>query len=636
DANLMELWQSTFNGGQDLHDNAQAVALDAAGNVFVLGTTDRDFNQAPGATNPSYTLVKYLPDGTEAWQKSFEGSGTGNEFASALAIDGAGDVILGAYAGNAGIYVPTLFKLEPANGNTVWSAPLAGLPAQNGAALVAARAVALNDLVVAGFTTANGNDDFVVAKVSSLGAVQWRADEGNATGLATSFVGGLTHVAALGVDGTGAAVVTGRTGNGQSANILSASLAADGNVQWQRAANGTGNGFDQGVAVSPFGGGAFVAGDATEGGVVRQLLLKYDNLGTETWRRVIADGGSTQDGVKAVLADGSGDVFVTGTTQAGGNVEFFTAYINGVSGNEIWRAIDGTTGGPDVPVAMVRDASNNAYVAGSSNNAGVGSVRVVKYNAGGGVAWQTVIEPPMDATRIVRAMALDNAGALYVAGDILVKFSLAGVELWRVNTGIVTHAVAIDQTNAVIVAGSNGAIVKYTSAGEELWRTAVNGVEDANNLVYALGTDVLNAVYSASRNSADPQAQYVVTKTDAAGLYAWRMEFPTGDVGGSVPPAMRVSADRSVHIAGNASVNGAPPSMTVWKIIQPTPAPTLTAAIPGSGQATFYFDPPNGDGGSPITSYTVFCNGGLIASSGTVSPMTVTGLSNGTVYSCHI
>ena len=262
------------------------------------------------------------------------------------------------------------------------------------------------------------------------------------------------------------------------------------------------------------------------------------------------------------------------------------------------------------------------------------SVTDVKY---GNSPWQAVIDPPMGSTRIVRAMALDNAGALYVAGDVLIKFSLGSpVPLWSINPGIVANAVTVDSIGAVIVAGTNGAIVKYNSSGAELWRTAVNGVEDGNNVVYALGTDVLNAVYSASRNSMDPQAQYVVTKTDASGAYAWRMEFPTADVEGTIPPAMRVHSDRSVYLAGNASVNGAPPSMTVWKIIQPTPAPTLTAAIPGNAQATFYFDPPNGDGGSPITSYTVFCNGGLIAASGTASPMTVSGLSNGTLYSCHI
>ncbi len=632
DASLAEVWNAPFNGGQDLQDSAQAIAIDASGNVFVLGTTDRDFNQVPGVNNPAYTVVKYLTDGSFAWSKSFEGSGTGNEFASALTVDGAGNVILGAYAGNAGIYVPTLFKLDPANGNTLATAPLAGLSALNGAALVAARALASNEVVAAGFISPNGNGDFVVAKVFSMGG-NWTANEGNATGLATTFAGGLTHGGALGVDGTGTAFVTGRGGNGLAANVVSAALAADGTVQWQRTANGVGNGFDQGISVSPFGGGAYVAGETTEAGAIRQLLIKYDNAGNETWRRTISNAGSTQDGVKAVLADGSGDVFVAGTTQVGGNVDFFTTYVNGVSTNTIGQFTDGTNGGPDIPVAMVRDASNNVYVAGSSSNAGVESMRIVKY---GLAPWQVVIDPPVGATRIVRAMALDNGGALYVAGDVLIKFSLGGIEQWRVNPGIVAQAAAVDSAGNVIVAGSNGAIVKYDASGTEMWRTAVYGVEDANNVVYALGTDVQNAVYTASRNSMDPQAQYVVTKTSAAGLYAWRMEFPTADVGGTVPPAMRVAADRSVHVAGMASVNGAPPSMTVWKIIQPTPAPVLNAAISGNAQAVFYFDPPNGDGGSPITGYTVFCNGGAVSASGINSPMTLSGLVNGNTYACYI
>ncbi len=62
-------------------------------------------------------------------------------------------------------------------------------------------------------------------------------------------------------------------------------------------------------------------------------------------------------------------------------------------------------------------------------------------------------------------------------------------------------------------------------------------------------------------------------------------------------------------------------------------APLIGSATPGDGQATISFAIPS-DGGSPITTYSVTCNPGQLLGSGVASPITVTGLSNGTTYSC--
>jgi hypothetical protein len=61
-------------------------------------------------------------------------------------------------------------------------------------------------------------------------------------------------------------------------------------------------------------------------------------------------------------------------------------------------------------------------------------------------------------------------------------------------------------------------------------------------------------------------------------------------------------------------------------------APTNVTATAGNGQATVSFTPPGSTGGSAITGYTVTSNPGGITASGTGSPITVTGLTNGTAY----
>ena len=65
-------------------------------------------------------------------------------------------------------------------------------------------------------------------------------------------------------------------------------------------------------------------------------------------------------------------------------------------------------------------------------------------------------------------------------------------------------------------------------------------------------------------------------------------------------------------------------------------APTIGAATPGNNQATINFTPPASNGGSAITSYVATCTPGPVTGSNTASPITVTGLTNGTPYSCSV
>jgi hypothetical protein len=60
--------------------------------------------------------------------------------------------------------------------------------------------------------------------------------------------------------------------------------------------------------------------------------------------------------------------------------------------------------------------------------------------------------------------------------------------------------------------------------------------------------------------------------------------------------------------------------------------PRSVTATGGDAQATVIFTAPASNGGSAITSYTVISNPGGITATGTTSPITITGLTNGTTY----
>jgi len=61
-------------------------------------------------------------------------------------------------------------------------------------------------------------------------------------------------------------------------------------------------------------------------------------------------------------------------------------------------------------------------------------------------------------------------------------------------------------------------------------------------------------------------------------------------------------------------------------------APTIGTATAGNAQATVSFTAPASTGGVAITSYTVTSSPGGFTASGSASPLTVTGLTNGTAY----
>jgi hypothetical protein len=65
-------------------------------------------------------------------------------------------------------------------------------------------------------------------------------------------------------------------------------------------------------------------------------------------------------------------------------------------------------------------------------------------------------------------------------------------------------------------------------------------------------------------------------------------------------------------------------------------APTIGTATAGNAQATIAFTAPASNGGSPIIDYTVSCSPGPVAATGAASPITVTGLTNNTAYSCSV
>lgn len=99
--------------------------------------------------------------------------------------------------------------------------------------------------------------------------------------------------------------------------------------------------------------------------------------------------------------------------------------------------------------------------------------------------------------------------------------------------------------------------------------------------------------------------------------------------------SVRTSANE-LWITLNRNLTGAANHLEVSVATTAPDAPTIGAATPGNNSASIAFTAPANDGGSPILSYTASCTPGVHTASGGASPITVSGLTNNTTYSCSV
>ena len=79
-------WVARYNGPANGADSAEAIAVDSSGNVYVTGES------AGQGTRNDFATVKYNSTGQEQWVARYNGPGNGDDQANAIAVDVSGNV----------------------------------------------------------------------------------------------------------------------------------------------------------------------------------------------------------------------------------------------------------------------------------------------------------------------------------------------------------------------------------------------------------------------------------------------------------------------------------------------------------------------------------------------------------------
>lgn len=110
------LWQTPIlTDGVEGQDFPYDAAVDASGNVYVVGSTNKGERW-----DEQGIVVKLAPDGTEAWRYEFGATGVVEDIAYAVRLTSDGGVIVAGTTNGPGGDVFSVFRLAAADGSLVW------------------------------------------------------------------------------------------------------------------------------------------------------------------------------------------------------------------------------------------------------------------------------------------------------------------------------------------------------------------------------------------------------------------------------------------------------------------------------------------------------------------------------------
>jgi uncharacterized protein (TIGR03437 family) len=183
----------------------------------------------------------------------------------------------------------------------------------------------------------------------------------------------------------------------------------------------------------------------------------------------------------------------------------------------------------------------------------------------------------------------------------------------------------------VPVHASGGAVATSAQAGETLVFYGIGfGPVTQGAVAGRIAASAASLVnpFTMTIGNSPATVRYAGIAPGNVGLYQFNVDVPAG-----LSPG-----DQQVQITLNGSANALQTLyLTIAAPTAPGP-PTALTATAGNASATIGFTAPASNGGSAITKYTASCSAGNATFTGAAaaSPIVVTGLTNGTTYTCTV
>ena len=300
DASGSALWTNFYKGSTNGSDFAEAIALDADGNVFVTGGSD-------GADGHAVATLKYSPSGAALWTNRYRQAVV--DQGRALAIDRAGNILVAGESIEVSAAYPILKYAN--DGTPLWTNVLAGPNYSGGSVPQIATDLAGNVFVVGGAPGADARGSYTLLKLRGDGVPLW-------TNLEVTFgaTNGAISPSGLAVDSAGNVCLSGYASdtNGAQSDYVTLKFSGGGTALWTNHFDGSAGGDDFALAMTfDAAGNVYVTGRSESlSGPVDFATVKYadfviyqppaDFVGTDSFGFVVTDDlGNTATGQVQII-----------------------------------------------------------------------------------------------------------------------------------------------------------------------------------------------------------------------------------------------------------------------------------------------------------------------------------------------
>ncbi|MGZ4057987.1 MAG: DUF7948 domain-containing protein, partial [Bacteroidia bacterium] len=353
-------WEKQYDGAAHYQDVATSVYVDNGGNVFICGvvTNDSVYHTSDVIT------IKYNSSGTQQWVATYNGTGSLNDGASDIIVDASGGVYVSGSSYNASGNTDMIAIKYNSSGTQQWVGRYDGSSHLNDAAT----RVALN-----GTNCAISGAIQTGTTVYEYGVITYNQTTGAQTGatITTSGTSGIAEVTGLVKDASGNIYICGDqtiSGHGLDYTVIKVTPAMV--ISWTANYNGSASLDDVANAIEVDGSGnVFVTGSSkTTSHGKDYVTLKYNSSGTLQWTQTYNDSLNGDDEATAMAIDVSGNIYVTGSakTDSLNLLNYYTIKYN-TSGTQLWNIVtDGNAHFDDKPSDIAVDTLGQIYVSGES------------------------------------------------------------------------------------------------------------------------------------------------------------------------------------------------------------------------------------------------------------------------------
>jgi uncharacterized delta-60 repeat protein len=411
----------------------------------------------------------------------------------------------------------------------------------------------LGNVYVAGNSPGNTSaNDITTIKYNSAGQQQW-VQRYNGPGNSDDGTNGTNAIA---VDSSGNVYVAGWSAGTENTDYVVIKYNSSGDQQWAQRFNGLGNGYDAPYGIALDGSGnVYVTGTSTGDGTGSDYTtIKYNNDGVQQWAQSYNGAGNGYDAGQAVAVDDSGNVYVTGVSTAENGLGDCVTIKYDSNGNEQWAKIyDGPATGTDYGNSVAVDGSGNVYATGSSTGSKTDrDYLTIKYDSAGQQQWVSTYSSAGSVVDEGRSIGLDGSGNVYVTGVLAYSEGKSSTDDWGT--------------------------IKYNSSGAEQWVRTYNGPANIADEAWSIAVDSNGNSYVVGYSHGPTSGSDLTTiKYDTDGGEQWVQAYDGPLHGTDSGFDIAIDTQSNVYVAGASGFEVAIDSATIkYSQAAPTPTPTAT------------------------------------------------------------